>query len=186
MGQQDIVQTILPQLNQLILNRQTEQHDAVINAHSDNENEQKEEEAKPIQKTNENEIEHVIFESLMLQIMRRNLYPCDDEDTVLQAFKCIQKHYQAQNANQEEKILYENDIVNAIKEVGGDYCLDSRELDEFLNIAIITTNKKNKKINDKLENEEANNEIIYYEDYVAELFYELQVMLDLIVCRLFI
>merc|ERR1712204_96794 len=175
MGQQDIVQTILPQLNQLILNRQTEQHGAIINAHNDNENEQKEEEAKPIQRTNENEIEHVIFESLMLQIMRRNMYPCDDEDTVLQAFKCIQKHYQAQNANQEEeKILYKNDIVNAIKEVGGDYCLDSRELDEFLNIAIITTNKKNKKINDKLKNEEANNEIIYYEYYVDELFYELQ------------
>merc|ERR1712087_61428 len=126
-------------------------------------------------------------------IMKQNLFPQDDEETLLSAFKVIQKHFKRQNASRsgseesededdeeeddEQKVLYKNDIISAMQEFGDEFCLDSRELDEFLNIAIITTNKNNKKINQKaakhMAKDEQANEIIYYEDYVDELYFQL-------------
>merc|ERR1712228_566212 len=103
-SQQQIVQIILPQINE----QQTSEQQI------------------------DDEIDYPIFEELMLQIMKDNLYPSDDEETILMAFKFIQQHFDANNDEKKKRILYKNDIVSAMKEIQSEYCLDSRELDEFL------------------------------------------------------
>ena len=205
---QDIKQCIMPQLNDLL--RQNRNNLNMQNIQSPEE--PKPSEPTEDQKTDDpdaatteepvndkpvvaadNEVDYGAFQQIMLEIMKRNLFPVDDEETVLAAFKVIAKHYRKQRngdsdsedeeeedeENEEKKILYKNDIIAAMRDFGDDYCLDSRELDEFLNIAIITTNKNNKNINETLtkngnkEDDQEANEVIYYEDYVDELYFQL-------------
>jgi len=211
---QDIKQCIMPQLNELLrqnrnnFNLQNPEEPQLDEATNDQKNDDPDtvnnddtnavnvaHDQQPVVAA-ENEVDHNSFEQIMLEIMKRNLFPVDDEETVLTAFKVIAKHFRKQRngdcsdsddedddeddeENEEKKILYKNDVIAAMREFGDDYCLDSRELDEFLNVAIITTNKNNKKINEnytkngnKNDDEEAN-EVIYYEDYVDELYFQL-------------
>ena len=196
-SEEDIKQFIMPQLNELLQNNRNNviNNQEVLNTNQDDDSNKQEDDgindkqeqvninkntSMPLQTSNENEIDYITFEAMMLEIMKRNLYPCDDEETILNAFKVIQNHFQNETfeANQieptddDDKILYKNDVRTAMREFGDEYCLDSRELDEFLNMAITTTNKNNKNVN-KDQNGD-NNEVIYYEDYVDELFLELR------------
>ena len=200
-AEQDMKQLVLPQLNELL-----KQNRSALNMNMNlNEdlklNEAAESEAKATASKetlpqNENEVDFATFEQIMLEIMKQNLFPQDDEETLLSAFKVIQKHFKRQNASssaseqsddeddeeeeEEKKVVFKNDIISAMQDFGDEFCLDSRELDEFLNIAIITTNKNNKKINQKAakhkgkgKDAQGANEIIYYEDYVDELYFQL-------------
>jgi len=209
-SEQDMKQMVLPQLNELLkqnrsaLNMNMNLNEDLKVKLNDAETESdakpkatKLKEAPPPQ--NENEIDFATFELIMLAIMKQNLFPSDDEETLLSAFKVIQKHFKRRRPNasssgseqsedededdeeedDEKKVLFKNDIISAMQEFGDEFRLDSRELDEFLSIAIITTNKNNKKINQKAAKHKAKdvgaqaNEIIYYEDYVDELYFQL-------------
>merc|ERR1712013_751264 len=205
-SEQDMKQRVLPQLNEILkqnrsalnlnmklsedlkLNDEAES-DANSNSNSKATN------SKETAPQNENEIDFATFELIMLEIMKQNMFPRDDEETLLSAFKVIQNHFKRHNASssgseqsedeeehdddgdEEEKVVFKNDIIAAMQNFGDEFCLDSRELDEFLNIAIITTNKNNKKINEKAAKHKGKdaqaNEVIYYEDYVDELYFQL-------------
>jgi len=195
-SEQDMKQMVLPQVNELLKQNRSALN-MNMNLNEDLKLKEAESDAKATKEApppqNENEIDFATFEVIMLEIMKQNLFPQDDEETLLSAFKVIQKHFKRQNASSsgseesededddeeddEQKVLYKNDIISAMQDFGDEFCLDSRELDEFLNIAIITTNKNNKKINQKAAKHKAKdeqaNEIIYYEDYVDELYFQL-------------
>lgn len=198
--QQDIKKFIMPQINELIQKNRNDilnqQSLNLSNQDENNDEEKQDNDDKNVNNKNnnnnnipnENEIDYATFETILLEIMKRNLYPCDDEETILNAFKVIQKHFESTEENDgqdqeseadEKKIVYKNDIIAAMKQFGDEFALDSRELDEFLNIAIVTTNKNNKKINQKKSKNNENgdqddNEVIYYEDYVDELFLQIK------------
>jgi len=212
-SEQDMKQMVLPQLNELLkqnrsalnmnVNLNEDLKVKVNDADTESDAKPKATKLKEAPPQNENEIDFATFELIMLAIMKQNLFPSDDEETLLSAFKVIQKHFKSKrrrpNASSsgseqsededdendedddddEKKVLFKNDIICAMQDFGDDFRLDSRELDEFLSIAIITTNKNNKKINQKAAKHKAKdvdaqaNEIIYYEDYVDELYFQL-------------
>eukprot|EP01083_Nonionella_stella_P145573 456442_1 len=102
-SEQDIKQFILPQLNEFIENYKSNTN---LNNNEDTETSATDNDNKS--DANANEIEYSMFELLMIQIMKRNLYPSDDEDTILSAFQVIQKQFN-QHHEQDEATVKENE-----------------------------------------------------------------------------
>jgi len=204
----DLKQWLMPQLNELLRqNRSKMMQSAEAPKAIENDEDQKDGDLDAVKSQSaekaavalENAVDFQTFEQIMLEIMKRNLFPADDEETVLSAFKVIARHFRKkrnggvsdseddddgdeEGGGEEKKTLFKNDIVAAMAEFGDDHCLDSRELDEFLNIAITTTDRNHGKINKGQRRGNGDdddtaagtaNEVIYYEDYVDELFLQL-------------
>lgn len=126
------------------------------------------------------EIEYDVFESKMLEIMKKKQYPTESIETVIRAFETIEKYlcetnpnYQASstsnendnnnNTTENEKkndglkgFIYKDDFISLMNQ--NEWGLNGTECEEFLKMAITTSDPADRE-----------NEKIYLYDYCDEL-----------------